>query len=110
MTTDAISLAHIALPMLFVMLGVATAAYLTRSRLVFVLGLLGCLFSLLIRQPRIYSEYRDPVGAHMAMYSDAMSHSLKWSLICAAAGVMLGLIFRRCFQCDESNIAVDEST
>ncbi len=68
--------ANVAMPLLFIMLGVTVAAFLMHSRTVFVLGFIGCVLSLSFHE---------------------MGHSFGCGLTCAIGVVLAGLAIRRLF-------------
>ena len=78
----------------WVFVTVAILAFVTRSRLIFFLGIAGSLLGFLIPEMRAYENYRTVEAARMGGLRDTANHVVSFGIVGAFCGCLLGLIIR----------------
>ena len=90
---DEIAYAIILQKLLPIIIGVPLFAWFGRSRVVFLLGMLGLLLGFVVPEPRIYAHYSSVEAAYLgSLYSHA-SHVATWSSFGAVGGTLCGYLF-----------------
>lgn len=90
---DEIAYAMIFQRLLPAIIGVLIFAFVGRSRVVFLLCMLGLLLGFVVPQPRTYADYASVEAAYLAALYDRVNHVATWSTAGAIGGTLCGYLF-----------------